>query len=475
MNIILNFRALVLVAAVVVLSACNGSSSNSSDSPESWVVKWNTIAIDASGRDHMPNGAKEQAGPVRSIRAIAIAQIAMADVVAAVTGRFRSYTGLEPADPSTSLKAAISQAGHDTLVALFPTQQSVFDQELVEALATVEDAASKELGIALGKKSAETILAIRQNDGSEKSEPIVPINYVPKNEPGKWRPDALNPDQKALGANWDKVIPFVISSADEFRLPPPPALDSPEYAAAFNEVKAIGGDGVITPTIRTPEQTEIGIFWAYDGTPTLCAPPRLYNQITVKIAQEHNLDVVEMARLLALVNLAMADAGSASWDTKYAYEYWRPVTGIREADVGTGPTGLGDGNPETQGDVNFTPLGAPASNLSANNFTPPFPAYPSGHATFGGALFQTLRKYFGTDDISFSFVSDEFNGVTVDNQGNVRPLVERHFDNLSQAEEENGQSRIYLGIHWSFDKTSGIEQGRKVADVVFENAYQTLN
>jgi hypothetical protein len=191
----------------------------------------------------------------------------------------------------------------------------------------------------------------------------------------------------------------------------------------------------------------------------------------VQIARQRRTRGVHLARLLALVNVAMADAGIAVWESKYHYEYWRPVTGIREADPGTGPTGLGDGNPATIGDPTFTPLGAPASNLAGPNFTPPFPAYPSGHAGFGGALFETLRNVYGTDDIAFTFVSDEFNGVTRDASGAVRPLVPRRFASLSDAEEENGQSRIYLGIHWAFDKTEAIAQGRQVADFAFMHAF----
>jgi hypothetical protein len=245
---------------------------------------------------------------------------------------------------------------------------------------------------------------------------------------------------------------------------------------AYEEVKRLGGDGVVTRTSRTADQTVAGIFWAYDGTPSLCAPPRLYNQITLAIADQMGTisNPVEMARLLALINVSMADAGIAIWESKYYYQFWRPVTGIREATEGTGPSGLGvgDGNPGTLGDPTFMPLGAPASNLTGPNFTPPFPSYPSGHAGFGGALFQILRRYYKTDDIQFTFMSDEYNGVTKANDGRPRPVIIRKFANLSEAEEENGQSRIYLGIHWAFDKTEGIQQGRRVADYVFDNAFQ---
>jgi len=167
----------------------------------------------------------------------------------------------------------------------------------------------------------------------------------------------------------------------------------------------------------------------------------------------------------------MADAAMTIWGAKYYYDFWRPVAGIRESDPGTGPTGLGDGNPDTIGDTNFTPLGSPASNLTGPNFTPPFPAYPSGHAGLGGTIFQIMRRFYGTDNIAFTIVSDEFNGQTRDNNGNVRPYRPRSFSNFSQAEEENGQSRIYLGIHWHFDKTEGIALGRGVGDYVFDHAF----
>ncbi len=151
----------------------------------------------------------------------------------------------------------------------------------------------------------------------------------------------------------------------------------------------------------------------------------------------------------------------------HAYDFWRPVTAIREASHGTGPTGQGDGNPDTQADTDWTPLGAPASNLIGPNFTPPFPAYTSGHAALGSAMFHMLRRVYG-DAIGYTFVSDEFNGITRDNRGRVRPLMARTFASLSQAEEENGQSRIYLGVHWEFDKTQGRAQARAVADYIVQ-------
>jgi hypothetical protein len=445
---------------------------------KSAIRRWNRIALDASGIDHTPVASGEtrvfgeQLGPARSSRAMAVVHIAMFDAVNAISYRYRSYAGHFAAAPDTSMDAAVAQAAHDTLVALFPSQKAQFDALLDEDLRAIRNARVKAHGIDLGKRAAAAILARRSNDGSDHAEPVMGVDFITGNGPGEWRQDPVSRSPIALGARWPEVRPFVMPFAETFRTGPPPALHSEAYANAYNEAKTVGGDGIVTPTTRTQKQTETGIFWAYDGTPSLCAPPRLYNQIAVQIAGQMRTNEVELARLLALINTAMADTAIAVWDSKYHYRFWRPVTGIRESDVGTGPTGLGDGNADTVGDPNFTPLGAPASNLYGPNFTPPFPAYPSGHAGFGGALFQTLRLFFRRDDIRFTFVSDEFNAVTVDNEGNVRPLKSHTFDSLSEAEEENGQSRMYLGIHWAFDKTAGIAQGRQVANHVFENSFQ---
>jgi len=443
------------------------------------VRHWNSIALDASGLDHTPGKPGEnrvfgeQFGPGRSSRAMAIVHIAMFDAINAISGKYRTYTRIHN-HRHASMESAIVQAAHDTLAALFPSQASTFDSLLAQDLNSIADRGkAKENGIALGHAAADAILGLRANDGSQIPEPHIGVDFTPSHQPGMWREDSVSQLTVALGAHWGEVQPFVLASPSQFRAPTPPAMTSQEYTTAYDEVKGIGGDGINTPTSRTPEQTQIGIFWAYDGTPSLCAPPRLYNQITVRIADlmGTSANVEQFSRLLALVNVAMADAGIAVWESKYFYQYWRPVTGIRESDAGTGPTGLGDGNPATIGNPGWSPLGAPASNLVTVNFTPPFPSYPSGHAGFGGALFQTLRHFYGRDDIAFSFMSDEFNGVTKDHNGVPRPMVTRSFSSLSQAEDENGQSRIYLGIHWKFDKTEAIAEGRNVADWVFEHAF----
>jgi hypothetical protein len=439
--------------------------------------RWNVIAINATGLDHTPVAPGEnrvfgeELGPGRSSRAMAIVHIAMFDALDAVVGGYTSYSGTQAAHGPMSVDAAISQAARDTLAAMFPSQTPTFNAYLAEDLARVTNPQQRANGIDLGQRTAAAILTMRLNDGSQIPEPRVGVDYFPSDLPGHWRQDPISLIPLALGAHWGECIPFVVNSTTQFRAPPPPAMTSSAYTPAYNEVKNLGGDGIMTPTQRTEEQTFIGTFWAYDGTPSLCAPPRLYNQITVQIADQRGFSAIQFARLLALVNVAMADAGMTIWESKYHYDFWRPIAGIRESDPGTGHTGLGDGNPDTIGDINFSPLGAPASNLNGPNFTPPFPAYPSGHAGFGGAIFEMMRRFYGTDDIAFTFVSDEFNGQTRDHNGNVRPYRPRTFSTLSQAEEENGQSRIYLGIHWAFDKTEGIALGRSVADYVFDHAF----
>ena len=398
------------------------------------VLRWNEVALEAVAADHSGPGAPEQRGPTHASRALAIVHAAIADAVSSIDGSYEPYLERVQAPKGASLEAAVAQAGHDALSALYPSQQEDFDAALAADLAPIPARESRD-GARVGRFAARRVLHARHHDGSE-DDPA----YVPGELPGEHREDPLHPGQGFLDPGWGGVAPFVIPRADAFRPPPPPALSSIEYAQAFEEVKQLGG--VAPSTARTPEQTEIAIFWAYDGTRGLGPPPRLYNQIARTIAEQMGNDTVENARLFALVNLALADAGIACWEAKYVYRFWRPVLGIREADPGTGPTRAGDDNPLTQGDPGWTPLGAPASNRSGSDFTPPFPAYPSGHSTFGAAFFRVLERFYGTDAIPFTFVSDELDGVTTDSQGNPRPLAPRSFATLSAAKADRKSTRL---------------------------------
>jgi len=418
------------------------------------VLEWNAIALDAMKNDSLLGANQKQVGPTFGSRALAIVQAAVFDAVNSVDRSYTPYLTQVNTPEDTSITAAAAQAAHDTLAALYPDFKPVLDARLAADLATVRSSESRDEGILVGQIVAANILAARANDGSNVSMP-----YTPGNQPGQWQPDPLHPNQKALGPLWGECTPFALQSTEQFHVPPPPALNSQAYTDAYNEVRSLGGDGVATPTQRTAEQTQIAIFWGYDGSPGLSTPPRLYNQIAETLAAQRHNTVVENARFFALINLAMGDAGFACWDAKYDYSFWRPVTAIRAGDT--------DGNPNTIADPNWTPLGAPADNGGGTNFTPPFPAYASGHATFGGALFRMMTDFFGRDRIHFTLSSDEFNGITRDQNGVVRPVVTRSFTSFSQAAEENGQSRIYLGIHWSFDKVQGIEQGTDIADYIF--------
>ena len=432
------------------------------------VLVWNAIALQAVADDHTEIfGSPEQGGPTHAARALAIVHTAIYDAVNSIDRSYTPYLTLVRLKPRTdiSIAAAVATAAHGTLVALYPSQEAVFDEALEHHLARIRDDAAKQSGIEVGRTVAERLLQARRDDGSADSKP-----HTPSDLPGQHREDPLNPGQGFLAPGWGKVTPFVVQSSSQFRAPPPPALTSPAYTEAYNELKRLGGDGVNTPTERTDEQTAIGLYWAYDGSRWLGPPPRLYNQIARVIADQQDNTVVENARFFALINLAMADAGITCWESKYTYDYWRPILGIRESDPDTSPTGQGDDNPETEGDPNWRPLGAPASNESGNNFTPPFAAYPSGHATFGAAMFRIIALFYGTDRIPFTFISDELNGVTTDNEGVVRPLLPRSFSRLSQAAAENAQSRIYLGVHWKFDATEGIAMGNAIGDYVFRHA-----
>jgi hypothetical protein len=364
----------------------------------------------------------------------------------AVNGIDRTHRSIEfpiPAPHGTNMNAAIASAAHGVLTQLYPDQRTFLNQKLQQSLAQVPNGAGELKGVIYGRLAAEWWLFQRRNDHSGDI-----VEYTVNPAPGHWQPDPMNSGQTAWGPGWGEVDTFGLLSGDQFLPPHPPALTSAQYAQAFNEVKTLGGDGVVTPTTRTPEQTQIGIFWAYDrpGTGT---PPVLYNQVAQVIADNHDNTPVENARLFALVNIAQADAGISSWDCKYKEDLWRPITAIRRA--------AEDGNPDTTADVNWQPLGAPGNGTTIPNFTPPFPAYVSGHATFGAAAFQAIARFYGTDNMNFTLHSDELPGVT------------RSYTSLSQASAENARSRIYLGIHWNFDDVQGRALGATVGNWAFDH------
>jgi hypothetical protein len=230
------------------------------------IRRWNLVAMDANAIDHTPPAPDEsrifgeQLGPARTSLAFAIIHIAIFDAVNAIAGGYQSYTGLDPVWSKTSTGAAVAQAAHDTLAAMFPSQTSRFDQLLSEDLGGIPDDAAKANGIDLGQRAAAAILALRADDGSDRPEPQIGIDFMTSNKPGKWRRDPVSLSPLALGAFWGEVRPLVLSSASQFRVNPPPALTSDSYTRAFNEVKLLGGDGVTTPTERTLDQTIAGIY-----------------------------------------------------------------------------------------------------------------------------------------------------------------------------------------------------------------------
>jgi hypothetical protein len=436
------------------------------------ILYWNDVALDAVARDHTgrevtnPDGSKtfvspvaEQGGPTRTSRALAIIHLAMYDafneIERAKNGTsFRAYLSalpkLPPPPKTASQEASVSTAAFVTLNALYSKDEEQKNSFLAAYQLFMESvtASSEDIedGINFGQFVARMLLRERENDGSSLN-----IPYIQKKVSGYHRPDPFDLKQGFLTPYWGYVKPFAV---EPFLSDKPPAIDDSKYLKALDEVKEIGA--VNSPT-RTQEQTNIGLFWGYDGAQKLGVPPRLYNQIVRVIAAKQNNSmtnkpnsVVENALLFALVNMALADAGIQCWYSKYHFNYWRPVVGIRN-------TG-----------VDWRPLGAPRTNPSQGkkNFTPNFPSYPSGHATFGAAAFTIIEKFYRTSDVPFEFISEELNGENIDADGSVRPLVIRKFKNLQQAIDENAYSRFYLGIHWRFDCDTGNNDGKNIADEI---------
>jgi membrane-associated phospholipid phosphatase len=384
------------------------------------VTDWNSVALDAIRNNRTP--------PPMAARNLAILHVSIYDACNGIGQNCQPYFVAGKPAGVASKEAAIAAAAHEVLVNLYPAQQTNFDAAYGSELATIPDGESKNVGIAWGESVADSILAWRRHDGSD-----AVVDYTPGSGPGVWMPTppAFLP---ALFPNWPYVTCFAMTNGAQFRPPPPPALDSAQWAFDFNLTKDLGR---LDSTNRTAELTEIAWFWA-DGAGTV-TPPGHWNVIAQEIAHQRGNTLEQNARLFALLNIAEADAGIVAWDCKYAYNSWRPVTAIPDADS--------DNNPDTTSDASWQPL----------LITPNFPEYISGHSTFSGAAAAVLAAFYGSDNIPFATTSAALPGVS------------RSYNSFSQAAEEAGISRIYGGIHFMSANEHGLVCGAQLGGYIAEN------
>ncbi|WP_341720418.1 carbohydrate binding domain-containing protein [Micromonospora sp. FIMYZ51] len=414
------------------------------EAPFDPVRYWNGVLLDAYRA-----ATGTAAGPTVLGRAGAMMHGAIYDAATSVVPTSQPYLVRVPVTADSvapSLEAAINKAAYSALVAAFPGRS--FTANLTHATAQLPTGTSQlqlDRGASIGAQAADAMISARSNDGSANNAP-----YQSENVPGAWRPTDSRP---ALAPNWGLVTPFTMTSGSQFRPPPPLAatsyadlLSKPEYGNQLNEVRQLGA---ANSTTRTATQTQIAHFWANDLDGTYKPPGQLLDHTTI-LSVQRGLTIMENVRLYALVGLALADAGIVARDGKFltSIDLWRPETAIQRAHE--------DGRSETVADPNWRPLSKDHAGVS---FSPPFPAYASGHATFAGAWAGIMRRYFGTDNLAFTLTTDDpyASGVT------------RSFTSFSQAATENAVSRIYLGVHFRFDADAGVASGEALAAYVFAN------
>ena len=386
-------------------------------------------------------------GQSAQARIYAMVTLAMHDALNNIIPKYETYAlpynhlnaeGISKENISEIADAAVSQSAHDVLVALFPASSVNADNLLATCLSEIEDSPLKEKGIAIGKEAASAMLMRRKNDPafgfvtySHGTEPGVhQANYLPYAvaNPPVWPANAAH-------IPLDGFAPFGIVSGNQFRPNAPYAINSPEYAADYNEVKKLGCTACPD---RTPEQTEIGAFWKEN-------PSGLVNRLARALAMTEKLNGWETARLQALIHMAQFDANIASFESKYFYHYWLPVTAIRAGD--------NDGNDNTQGDATWTPKFGP----------PPTPDHVSTPASALGSSGEVFKRFFGKDNISFT-LTNPFD----------TPGVERSYTSFSTASHEAALARIYIGSHFRNSCIEGEKQGRKIGKYVFENNLQEI-
>jgi membrane-associated phospholipid phosphatase len=403
------------------------------------IIDWNNVYIDT---------IRAVGGPPCPIaRAGAMLHAAMYDAVNSVEKTNEPYLRFYAAPAGTSEIAAAATAARDVMVSMYPQRAATYEAALTKSLAQVPSGKAKSDGIALGHTVATTLMAVRAHDGTQ-TEPV----YVYGKHPGDYCPTPPDYGSPPFNPGWGVSMPWTMIKGSQFRTGGPlghksmaSLLSSRGYADQVNEVKSLGAHN---STTRTPYQTQTAYFWANDVNGTY-KPPGQLNAITQVVSADRHLTMPQNARLFALVNLALADAGLVAWDCKYdtSIDLWRPVSAIRNADW--------DHNHWTTVDPNWLPL---------NAFTPTFPSYVSGHATFSAAHAAIMTGFFGTDHVTFTVGTDE-------------PLYTggpRTYTSFSQAAIENGRSRVYLGVHYSFDSNDGYKAGTALGQFVYAHHLRPL-
>ena len=392
------------------------------------VTDWNEIMLDAF------MGPPAVSPPLTARSAAIVA----ASVFDAVNGIERRYTPIHvspAAPPGASERAAAVQAAYASLVRLFPARAAALDGMRTVSLSGIASSAAEhnesiQRGIEWGQAVADAIWEWRSHDGFANVQPPFTGGLVP----GQWRPTppAFAP---GLAPQMARMTPWVIATPAQFRPAGPNPLTSARYAADLNETEAMGS---ATSSTRTADQTLYVRFWASTNSPDF------WDSAAIRLSTERRFALSENARLLALVNVAMADAAIGCWDAKYTYDFWRPITAIRLADT--------DGNPDTTADSAWTPL------LN----TPPFPEYPSAHSCGSSAAASILAAYFG-ENTEFSITS---RGM---------PTLARYFDSFSDALDEIANARVFGGIHFRTACQDGQALGHDVGSYVLLHAALPLH
>lgn len=383
-------------------------------------IEWNKAMLDAIRGDN--------SGPTLSTRNLAIMNGAIYDAVNSVERTYLPYHRWLPVPEPVAVEAAAVAAGYEVMRVLYPGYQSRTEELKAQLSQSLPPGPATTNGLALGRSAALSLLEKRADDGANTQ-----IPYIPSAEPGQWR--RTGPFfRPPLDPHWRSVRLFCLPEKEPYVVPPPPGLDSPEYASALEEVQSIGS---VDSTMRTAYQSETAIFWS-DFSYT-AMPPGHWHEIAADLMRERGSDLATNARLFALLSLSQADAAIVTWEGKYRYNFWRPVTAIGRADE--------DGNPDTVADQAWD------SWLAA----PPFPDHPSGHSTFSKAAATVMAQFYGTDQISFSARSDSLPGVI------------RYYDSFATCADEVGLSRILGGIHYEFSNRDGKISGDRIARHVFNH------